>query len=237
MMSTILLASASALQPRCVPPRASVWLSAIEPMQESAEAQRAGYFDLMPSRSLPKFSFDTRLLASTADDACEAGVFVRQEPAVPQWRNVGSIAAAEEALFSAAVAKQRALIERWAYEACNDFETNELVMDLEAPMELAWSVEPAKPSFFDSLQGVKPADPVFSAVPADAEFDEDLRCGFLGVLAREYRGGGVSARYERIVIGQEPETPLRSESQEKYNKKYAYYKKSKRGQNKGQIIV
>ena len=70
-----------------------------------------------------------------------------------------------------------------------------------------------------------------------AAFDEDLSCGFLGVLAREYRGGGVSARYERIVIGKPPEMPRRDPSQDKYNAKYAYYKKSKRSQNKGQIIV
>ena len=47
-----------------------------------------------------------------------------------------------------------------------------------------------------------------------------MRCGFLGVLAREYRGGGVSARYDRIVLGQPPEVPVRSASQQKYDAKY-----------------
>ena len=117
--------------------------------------------------------------------------------------------------------------------------SNPLLMRLDEPIELAWAIKPEKPSFFEALQGKQPAEPVFTLVPRDAEgeSDEGLRCGFLGVPAREYRGGGVSARYERIVVGQEPEVPLRSGSQEKYNAKYAYYKKSKRGQNKGQIIV
>ena len=33
-----------------------------------------------------------------------------------------------------------------------------------------------------------------------APFSPDLRCGFLGKVSREYRGGGVSARYERIEL-------------------------------------
>ena len=44
--------------------------------------------------------------------------------------------------------------------------------------------------------------------------------GFLGQVAREYRGGGVSARYERIEIGKPPEVPVRSASQAQYDKKY-----------------
>ena len=44
-------------------------------------------------------------------------------------------------------------------------------------------------------------------VPADAPFEPSLRCGFLGKTSREYRGGGVMARYERIVLGQPPAVP------------------------------
>ena len=60
---------------------------------------------------------------------------------------------------------------------------------------------------------------------------EDVRCGFLGVLAREYRGGGVSARYDRIVLGQLPQVPLRSASQAKYDDKY----KKKKGKIAGTV--
>ena len=35
-----------------------------------------------------------------------------------------------------------AVIERWAYEVCNDFETNELKMNLDEPIELAWASHP-----------------------------------------------------------------------------------------------
>ena len=116
-----------------------------------------------------------------------------------------------------AFAKQRALIARWAYEVCNDFETNELLMTLDGPpIELGWAIKPPKPSFFDTLSG-KPAERAkVTPVPADAAFDEGLTCGFLGKLAREYRGGGVSSRSDRIVLGQPPEVPKRRESQAQF---------------------
>ena len=40
--------------------------------------------------------------------------------------NPNQVAAATEAELTPAVAAQRPLIERWAYEVINDFETNEL---------------------------------------------------------------------------------------------------------------
>ena len=212
-------------------------MSAIEPSEEQAVAQRESYFAMMPSKKLPTVSLDLRAFASTDDDAFEAAVFARQASTVDDWKNIGTVSADGEAELTAAVARQRPLIERWAYEVCNDFETNELLLDLDAPIELSWAVKPPKPSFWEALQGKKEDAPVFTPVPEQAAFDEDLSCGFLGVLAREYRGGGVSARYERIVIGKPPEMPRRDPSQDKYNAKYAYYKKSKRSQNKGQIIV
>ena len=81
----------------------------------------------------------------------------------------------------------------------NDFETNELKMDPGAPIELAWAIQPERPSLLDSLMGKKAAEAVMTTVASDAACGgaaeaEGLRCGFLGVLAREYRGGGVSAR-------------------------------------------
>ena len=106
-------------------------------------------------------------------------------------------------------------------QVCNDFETNERVMQLEGPpIQIAWALKPEPPSFFETLQGKKTEAPIFTEVTAGTAFDEDLRCGFLGKLAREYRGGGVSARSERIVIGQDPEVPVRRASQAKYDKKY-----------------
>lgn len=89
------------------------------------------------------------------------------------------------------------------------------------PIELAWAVQPKKPSLFESIMGKQEEAAVFTEVPADAPFDAGLSCGFLGTLAREYRGGGVSARYERIVIGKPPEVPLRDPSQAKYDATYA----------------
>ena len=87
------------------------------------------------------------------------------------------------------------VIERWAYELLNDFETNELKLDPGAPIELAWAIQPERPSLLDSLMGKKAAEAVMTTVASDAACEpEELRCGFLGVLAREYRGGGVSAR-------------------------------------------
>ena len=75
------------------------------------------------------------------------------------------------------------------------------------------------------LLGKAPAEPPAKAVVLPgAAFDDTCRCGFLGVLAREYRGGGVSARSDRIVLGKDPETPVRRASQEKYAAKYAKQK-------------
>ena len=91
------------------------------------------------------------------------------------------------------------VIERWAYEVLNDFETNELKIDPDAPIELAWAIQPERPSLFDSLMGKKAAEAVMTTVASDAAYEaEGLRCGFLGVLAREYRGGGVSARCQVV---------------------------------------
>jgi hypothetical protein len=192
--------------------------------EEYACRQRAAYFKLMPSKELPKVSLDLRAWASTADDNFEAGVFARQEGTVNEWVNIGAVATADAAAFSQAVAKQRELISRWAIEVCNDFETNALLMDPDRPVELAWAIEPKKPSLFDSVfaqkkPGAERAQ--FVEVAPDCNVDDELRCGFLGRLSREYRGGGVSARYERIVIGQAPEVPVRHPAQEKYNSKYA----------------
>ena len=103
-----------------------------------------------------------------------------------------------------------AVIERWAYEVLNDFETNELKMDPDSPIELAWAIEPERPGLFDGLMGKKAEVAVMTTVASDAACGkEGLRCGFMGVLAREYRGGGVSARYDRIEIGKPPEVPYR----------------------------
>lgn len=252
MLAPLSVAALLFSPPAYVPPviaRGSLLVaSAIEATDACAVAQRERYFALMPSRELPTVSFDTRMLRAKDRDGYEAGVFARQEGRVDEWKNIGSVAASAPDAFNSAIAAQRPLIARWAYEACNDFETNQLLMCPDEPIELAWATQPAKLSFFEVLQGKQQEEPIFTVVPPTAEdgsgegctvdgLGEGLRCGFLGVPAREYRGGGVSARYERIVIGQEPEVPLRDKSQEKYNKKYAYYKKSKRGQNKGQIIV
>ena len=205
--------------------RTAVTMDVIEATESCAQAQRATYFELMPSRELPKVSLDLRAWANTDADCFEAGVFARQEGTVDKWKNVGVVAATTADALTAAVAKQRLLIERWAYEICTDFETNELLMQLDGPpVEISWAIKPSKPSLFDSLMGKQPEREVFVEVPADASFDEDMRCGFLGVLAREYRGGGVSARYDRIVLGKEPEAPVRSASQTQYDGKY---KKSK----------
>lgn len=182
--------------------------SAIEATPEGAEAQRNEFFALMPSENLPKVSLDVRLFASKKDDNFQAKVFARQEETVPKWKDIGTIACTDESQFSAAVAKQRALITEWANQVCNDFETNTLVLDLSKPVEIAWGTEPPKAQFWEKQEPIK-----LERVPADASFGEDLRCGFLGKPAREYRGGGVSPRFERIVLGQPPEVPApRSEN-------------------------
>eukprot|EP00316_Scyphosphaera_apsteinii_P009534 CAMPEP_0119320662 /NCGR_PEP_ID=MMETSP1333-20130426/53047_1 /TAXON_ID=418940 /ORGANISM="Scyphosphaera apsteinii, Strain RCC1455" /LENGTH=234 /DNA_ID=CAMNT_0007327425 /DNA_START=56 /DNA_END=760 /DNA_ORIENTATION=- len=195
----------------------------IEATEACAQEQREEYFRLMPSRELPKVSLDLRAFASKANDNYEAGIFSRQDGAIPQWKNVGTVATTSPDQITQAVAKQRALIERWAYEVCNDFETNELLMVLEGgpPIQIAWAIKPEKPSFFDSLMGKQDEAVVLNEVDRTAGFDPVLPCGFLGKPAREYRGGGVSARYERIVIGKPPEVPVRDISQAKYNAKYA----------------
>ena len=78
-------------------------------------------------------------------------------------------------------------------------------------------------------------------VASDAVFADAVRCGFLGVLAREYRGGGVSARFDRIVLGQPPQVPMRSASQAKYDAKYQKKKGKIAGtmgtKDDGRIIV
>ena len=42
----------------------------------------------------------------------------------------------------------------------------------------------------------------------------------LSAQGTEYRGGGVSARSDPIIIGQDPEVPVHRASQAKYDKKY-----------------
>ena len=215
---------------RCWP----LTMSAIEASEEQAVAQRESYFAMMPSKKLPTVSLDLRAFASTDDDASEAAAFARQASTVDDWKNIGTVSAGSDSDLTAAVARQRPLIERWAYEVCNDFETNELKMSLDddaPPIEIAWAVRPPKPGFLDGLMGKKEEPIEQIVVPPDAAFAEDVRCGFLGVLAREYRGGGVSARYDRIVLGQLPQVPLRSASQAKYDDKY----KKKKGKIAGTV--
>jgi len=194
---------------------------AVEATEASAVEQRAQYFALMPSRKLPEVSLDLRAFASKEDDHVEAGVFARQAGTVPEWRNIGVVAAEEDGKLTPAVAKQFDLITRWAYEVCNDFETNTLLMQLDgAPIEIAWAIKPPVPSLFEKLQGKEEEPPAFVEVAPGTAFDDGLRCGFLGSLARQYRGGGVSARNDRIVIGQPPEVPVRRESQKRFDSKY-----------------
>ena len=121
---------------------------------------------------------------------------------MPRWKDVGTIAVETDGNFAAAVAKQRPLITRWAYEACNDFETNELLLDLDQPVELAWAVQPPKAPFWQKQPEIQ-----LETVGEATAFDAGLRCGFLGRTGREYRGGGAVARYEKIVLGKAPEVP------------------------------
>jgi hypothetical protein len=202
-------------------PRTATLSMRYEATEAVAQEQREAYFALMPSKALPTVSLDLRAWADSTNDAVEAGVFARQEGTVPKFKNIGTVSAASETDLTPAVAAQRTLIERWAYELLNDFETNELKIDPGAPIELAWAIQPERPSLLDSLMGKKAAEAVMTTVASDAACEpEELRCGFLGVLAREYRGGGVSARYDRIEIGKPPEVPFRAPSQAKYDKKY-----------------
>jgi len=201
--------------------RSTVLSMRYEATEAVAQEQRDAYFALMPSKALPTVSLDLRAWADDTNDAVAAGVFARQEGTVPKFKNIGTVSAASEADLTPAVAAQRTLIERWAYEVLNDFETNALKMDPDAPIELAWAIEPEKPGLFDGLMGKKAEVAVMTTVAPDAACGEEgLRCGFMGVLAREYRGGGVSARYDRIEIGKPPEVPYRAPSQAKYDKKY-----------------
>lgn len=193
----------------------------VEANEQCVQEQRDAYFALMPSQALPTSSLDLRPWASKDDDNVEAQIMARQIGTVEKWVNIGVVATVTEVSLSAAVAKQRDLIVRWAYEACNDFETNKLLMDLDGPpIEIAWVKRPPKPSLFDSLSGKKAPSPSVNAVQMDVPYEQDLRCGFLGKLSREYRGGGVSSRWDRIVIGKEPEVPARLESQAKFDNKY-----------------
>lgn len=202
----------------------------IEATPECAEEQKEEFFALMPSENLPAVSLDLRLFASKADDNFQAQVFARQDGTFPTWKDVGTIATTDEQLFEQAVAKQRPLIERWAYEVCNDFETNELLLDLEKPVELCYAARPPEVPFWEEKPKLKQVD-----VPADASFEPSLRCGFLGKTAREYRGGGVMARYERIVLGQPPAVPLpRSENWGSSGGPYGLKARKKQREAKGQ---
>ena len=175
----------------------------IEANNKCAEEQRAEYFALMPSEKLPEVSLDLRAFASKKDDNVQAGVFARQVGTVERYTNVGYVACLDEASLSAAVAKQRDLIVRWAYESCNDFETNALLMKLDdgaEPIQIAWAKQPEPQSMLDKMMGKPAPKNMVTEVPPDTPFDPDTRCGFLGKVSREYRGGGVSSRYERIVL-------------------------------------
>ena len=210
-------------------------LALVEVSEACAAAQREAYFSLMPSKALPKTSLDLRAWAPKDKDSVEAGVFARQTSTVPQWSNIGVVACESVSDLAAAVAKQRPLIERWAYECLNDFETNRLRIDLAEPVELAWAIRPPAPSLLESLMGAKAEEPMLSVVPREEPFDDLLRCGFLGKLSRDYRGGGVSARAERIVIGKEPETPARRKSQEQFDKVYDKKKEQNAAGGRGRV--
>ena len=221
--------SSALVAPRARVP-ASIVASAIEATPSCAEAQRAEFFALMPSEELPKYSLDVRLFASKKDDNFQAKIFARQDGTVPTWKDVGTIAVCDEAQFGAAVAKQRALIAEWARQVCNDFETNELVINPDEPVELAWAVKPPPAPFWEKQPPIK-----LERVAVDAGFEPDLRCGFLGKTAREYRGGGVSPRYERIVLGQPPAVPLpRSEAWGSSGGPYGVKARQKARDEKGQ---
>ena len=204
--------------------RAAAPIALIEATASCAEERRQEYFSLMPSKA-PKRAW------GADDDNFEAAVFARQAGTVPTWKRIGYVATVDKGLTTQAVAKQRALIVRWAYEVCNDFETNQRILNLDEPIEISWAIEPEKPTLFGTIQSTFEANVmkkqpefkrvVYTAVAEDASFDADLRCGFSGKPAREYRGGGVSARFDRIEIGKEPEVPTRAASQAQYDEKYA----------------
>ena len=203
MLIGLLVASpAPAVRPAPALHRCGALAMAVEANAAAAEEQKKTFFELMPSEVLPEVSLDLRAFRSREKDHTMASIFARQDGTVERWQNVGFVACLDEASISPAVAKQHALIRRWAYEVCNDFETNRLLMDFDrsSEIELAWALPPPKQSPLDALMGKPKPKNLVTEVPANAPFDDALRCGFLGKVSREYRGGGVSARYERIVL-------------------------------------
>ena len=114
------------------------------------------------------------------------------------WRLVGAVAAPHESLLADAVARQRNLITRWAYELLTTYATDERVLTLSPnapPVELAWAKPPnflAKafsPSYIGELK----------TVPADHE-PENVECGFYGIPSRAYRNQFGMAEYARVEL-------------------------------------
>ena len=168
------------------------------------EEQKAEFFALMPSEKLPEVSLDLRGLASKSKDHVQAKVVARQEGTVTRWTDVGTVATLDEASLTDAVAKQRAIIVRWAYLVCNDFETDALLMNPDGPpIELQWFFNSFTPNPIEALMGKKVERKVVP-VPRGTVFEEGTRCGFLGKPGRERRGGGVTARYDKIEWPDEP---------------------------------
>jgi len=165
-----------------------------------ADAQREAYFSLLPWEKKPTFDLGGR--PTTLDlrafiqpfnrgSAVRAAVFARQTGAAAQWRIVGDVGALDEAAITTAVANQRDIINAWARAFYTDFETDERLLRLDAPIQLGWAIQ--------SKAKGKQAEWMHE-VPLDTPMDETVRCGFRGSPSRPVKGGGVTPRLVKIEL-------------------------------------
>jgi len=186
--------------------------AAIKGTKANAQAQMDAYFEMAPWEKPVTIAgyrgaSATDLRALTSFDKSSAvvvPVFANQEGLPPlgvwtgdmdkalargdaqQWRVIGCITAEDEASLSAAVARQRDLIEAWAYELIRDKKTDVRIFKrgpLAPPIELAWAYPPAmlKKMFIKGYLGD------LNVVPRDTPVVDDVRCGFVGSQSRTQR--------------------------------------------------
>lgn len=213
MLPTTILASAACLvtfgAPRPFARRhRPVLLRAIKPRQRVAEQQREVFFELAPWEKNPTLIENQRLdlrpfvFAFTDKSVASiAAVFAFQEGVPPvgkrsPWRNVGLVAAKDEASLPQAVERQRDLIEAWACEFVRDFRTDGKLMTRRKPIKLAYGFKPN--GFRKAIEPTYQGELV--EVPKSTSLDESVPCGFLGTTSRSKKGEKGGFRFVEVRL-------------------------------------
>ena len=182
-------------------------MAAIGGSRRAAEEQKRALFEMAPweeQKTLRRLDLSGFVQPFDRSGVVLAGVFAnqeglrgvgRQEP----WRCIGIVAAEDTASLPLAVARQRPLIEAWAYELVRDYSSGSRLMrrgPFAPPIRLAWAPPPDfwKKAMMPSSRGL-----TFNEVPADTPVT-GVRCGFLGTQSREVKGARGGFRFVGVEL-------------------------------------